>query len=106
MDVSLSSATVQWVVASISEQQQYTVLYGTDPTNLNTTIDPISSGDNPMATDLMFEQVLDGLMQGTTYYVQVESTFNIYTLYSDIISFETIEPGIIHSQSKISRVRM
>ena len=95
VDTTLNSTTIQWVVSAITTQQQYTVQYGTDPNNLSTSTDSITSTDDTSATDLMFAQSLDGLEQGTTYYVQVVSTFDSYTLTSNVISFTTLEPGII-----------
>lgn len=95
LNISLNSTTIQWVVASITELQQYRVLYGTDPSDLGTSTDPIYSTDSILETDLLFQQSLEDLLQGTTYYVQVEATFDIYTLTSEVISFTTLEPGTI-----------
>lgn len=93
-NITLDSAIIQFTVDAIFEQQQYTIRYGTDPSDLSTVIGPFSSPDPPQ-TNLTFEQALSGLLQGTTYYVQVSSTFGIYNLNSDIVSFTTLEPGII-----------
>lgn len=81
------------MVASISEQQQYTVSYGIDSSDLGMSTDPITSTDDILQTDLLFQQSLEDLQQGTIYYVQVVATYGIYTLTSDVISFTTLEPG-------------
>ena len=91
VNVTLNSTIIRWVVTQIYETQEYMVLYGTDPSNLGNSSGPLSSTDSP---DLMFQQILNDLSQGTTYYVQVVATFGIYTLTSDVISFTTLEPGI------------
>lgn len=95
LNITLNSTIIQWVVASITEQQQYTVSYGLDSSDLGITTDPIPSTDDVLQTNLIFQQSLEGLVQGTTYYVQVVATFGIYTLTSDVISFTTLEPGNI-----------
>lgn len=92
VNITLNSTTILWVVTSLSEQQQYTVLYGTDPSALEMSTDPLAS-DNTMDSDLMFQQNLNNLVQGTTYYVQVVATLGNFNLTSNVISFTTLEPG-------------
>ena len=96
MNITLNSAVVQWIVASIAEEQEYTLYYDTDPADLNSAGNR-SSGSDITVTDAVYELTLDGLTQGTMYYVQVVSTFGIYTLRSELVSFSTIEPGISYS---------
>ena len=87
---------MQWIVASIAEEQEYTLFYGTDPADLSS-VGNRSSGSDTTVTDAVYEFTLDDLTQGTMYYVQVVSTFSIYTLRSELVSFSTIEPGISYS---------
>ena len=91
MNTTLNSTTIQWVVAFIGDQQNYTVVYGTTEGNLEFSLDPITSAGSGMQT---YAVTLEGLAQGTTYYVQIVSTFGVHILTSDIISFRTLEPGL------------
>lgn len=95
LNITLNSTTIQWMVANITEQQNYTVLYGTDSSDLAMSTDPITFTDDTPQIDVLFQQSLENLLQGTTYYVQVVATFRIYRLTSDVISFTTLEPGNI-----------
>ena len=95
LDITLNSTTIQWVVSEIDETQTYTVQYGTSQSNLEFTAGPISSAVIGAGT---YSLPLVNLTQGTTYYVQVVSQFDIYTLTSDVISFTTLEPGLCKSQ--------
>ena len=90
MNVTLNTTTIQWTVLEIDEPQQYTVYYSSVPGVFDNSAGPVFSTDN---VDLMFQVSLEGLTQGTTYYVQVVATFGGYNLPSDIISFTTLEPG-------------
>ena len=90
VNITLNSATIQWIVSEIDEPQQYRVYYSTVPGIFENSIGPVFSADNP---DLMFQLSLENLTQGTTYYIQVVSTFGIYNIPSDVISFTTLEPG-------------
>ena len=78
--MSVTLNLTQWVVVFIGDQQNYTVMYGT---NLEFSLDVAGSGMQTYAV------TLEGLTQGTTYYVQIVSTFGIHVLTSDIISFQT-----------------
>jgi hypothetical protein len=91
LNITLNTTVIQWVVTTIDEPQNYTVQYGTDQTNLESTVGPIQSVGMEEQT---YQITLDNLEQGTTYYVQVVSVFGVYTLTSDMISFETLEPAI------------
>ena len=91
MDITLNSTTIQWSVTLVTEEQQYTVLYGIDPSDLGNSSDPVSSG---VGQELTFEVLLNGLLQGTTYYVRVVAELGDYTIMSDVISFTTLEPGV------------
>ena len=92
LNTTLNTTIIQWVVTDIDKPQNYTVQYGTSQTDLEFTVGPISSIGG---TDQTYQTNLESLVQGTTYYVQVVSEFGIYTLQSDIISFTTLEPGLL-----------
>ena len=93
LNINLTSATVQWVVDIIDGPQSYHVQFGTDETNMNNTISLGSIINSDGVAQQIYQVTLINLDQGTTYYVQVISTFENYTLTSDIVSFTTLEPG-------------
>lgn len=90
VNTTLTSTIIRWTVTSITEEQQYTVVYGTDAGDLSNSSESISSNDSP---ELTFQVALNGLSQGTMYYVRVVAEFGGYTFMSDVISFTTLEPG-------------
>jgi len=92
----MESARVTWTVASVTEQQQYYVLYGLDENNLNYSTDRISGNANTSLTDQTYSTTIQGLTSGTLYYVQVAAEFGSTILYSETISFRTIEPGTLN----------
>ena len=87
-NISLVSAIVTWAVPSISEQQEYYIQYGSSPQLLTITTDTVTSRPNTM----LYSLPLAGLNHSTNYYLQVVATFRDITLYSDIVSFRTLEP--------------
>ena len=84
------SASIQWVVTEIAEEQLYYVLYGTDQGNLQS-LDPVTSTGTG---EQSYSALLQNLLEGTTYYVQIVSEFGEYTLTSETITFTTLEPGM------------
>ena len=94
-DLTMESARVTWTVASVTEQQEYYVLYGLDENNLNYTTDRISGNANTSLTDQTYSTTIQGLTSGTLYYVQVVAEFGSTILYSETTSFRTIEPGTL-----------
>ena len=92
-DITSTSATITWTVASLSQQQEYYVDYGTDEDSLDQRSGTVMSSDNTSLTDQNYTVSLSGLTLGTTYYIQVVATVGVYTLQSDISSFTTPEEG-------------
>ena len=92
VNTTLNSTTIQWVVATVDEPQQYVVMYGNSSIDLSYATDPISSVGNQ--ANQIYQVEVSNLTQGTTYYVQVVSIFGSFSLTSSVISFTTLEPGI------------
>lgn len=91
----MESALVSWTVPSVTEQQEYYVLYGLDPSDLNYTTERIPGNANTSLTDQTYSTTIQGLTSGTLYYVQVVAEFGSVILNSEIMSFRTIEPGTL-----------
>ena len=94
-DITSSSATITWTVASLSQQQEYYVDYGTDEDTLDQRSTTVTSSADTTLTDQDYTVSLSGLTLGTTYYIQVVATFGDFTLESDISSFTTSDIGNI-----------
>ena len=84
---------ITWTVASLSQQQEYYIDYGTDEDSLDQRSGTVMSSDDTSLTDQNYTVSLSGLTVGTTHYIQVVATFGVYTLKSDISSFTTNEIG-------------
>lgn len=92
-DITNSSATATWTIPFVSTQQTYTLLYGYSPDTINITAGTVQGNPDTTLTNQNYSLEISGLDQATTYYVQVVSTFEIYTLYSDAVEFTTQESG-------------
>ena len=94
-DATLTSAVVSWRIPSFIVQEQYYVLYGTDPENLDQVTETISSLEDTTLVNSTYSISLQGLDEGTLYYVQVAAVYNeVFARYSEVIPFITKEPGI------------
>ena len=82
-------------MASISEQQEYYVDYGNDEGTLDQRSQRIDGSTNTTLTDYSYSISLSGLSFGTTYYYQVVTVLELFTLKSDVLSFITKVQGII-----------
>ena len=82
-------------MASLSQQQQYYVDYGTNEDVLGQSSGAVTSSDDTSLTNQNYSVSLSGLSLNTTYYIQVVATFGFSTLKSDISSFTTPEEGTI-----------
>jgi hypothetical protein len=92
-NVTLTSATVAWIIPSFLFQEEYIMEYGTDPFNLNLATDPIPSPSNTSLTNVMFSTTLSGLDDSTIYYCRVAAVYNeVFKRYSEIAYFRTKEP--------------
>ena len=71
------------------EQQAYTVRYGLEPNVLDLTWGLLISSQ---AENQTYSITVQGLTQGTDYYFRVSSTFGYSIIYSDLVSFTTLDP--------------
>ena len=82
-----SRSTVQWLVSSISyDQEYYVVQYGLSESNLNMSSSPITSGPNITRVNFLLSVELSDLMVGTTYYYRVTASNSAGTNSSTITS--------------------
>lgn len=87
------SALITWTVRSITEPQEYYVLYGLDRNDLSLTTNTTQGTTNTSLTNQTYSITLQDLTMGTEYYLQVIATYGTITLYSEITSFTTLEQG-------------
>ena len=92
-DITEESALVSWRVPSVPEPQEYYLSYGTNQNNLTYTTDRVQGNSN---ASQMYSISLQNLESGTVYYLVVVSEFGTTSLYSDIESFTTLEPGLLY----------
>lgn len=88
-DIDLNSVTVSWVVPSTPAFQQYTIQYGLEPNVFDLSSGLISSREG---INQQYSTTVDGLTQGTDYYLRVSSTFDYNVIYSDVVTFTTLDP--------------
>ena len=90
--ITTTSATVSWTIPLLVTQEQYYVVYGSDPNDLSQSSDPIPNFE--IETNAMYSITLQGLEPGVVYYTQVAAVFNeIFIRYSEVAVFITREPG-------------
>ena len=94
-NITMNSANVSWIVPSVTEPQEYYVLYGVNQIILNLTTDKVQGNSDTSLLNQSYSTILQDLDYGTTYYLLVVTEFGSTTLYSEMISFTTIEPGNI-----------
>lgn len=98
---STDSATVNWRIPSFTTQEEYYVLYGTDPTDLDRRTARISSSAVTSLTNQMFSLLIDGLDPGTVYYLRVVAVFDVLSKReSETIVIWTKENGNILSMKR------
>ena len=93
--ISFTSVTISWVVPYISTWQYYTIQYGIEPNAFNLSGGILYSPPDTSLTNQAYSVAVQGLTQGTVYYMRVSSTFSFNIIYSDMVSFRTLEPGNI-----------
>ena len=94
-------STVQWLMSSISyDQEYYVVQYGLSESNLNMNSSQSYSGKNIFRVNLLLSVELSDLMAGTTYYYRVTASNSAGTTSSVTQYFTTIS---IHENSMAMR---
>lgn len=97
-DTTINSAMVSWRIPTFETQEQYYILYGTDPDNLNQTTDSITSPLDTSVVNMTYDITLTELLSGTVYYVRVAAVFDeVFERYSETIPFITKEPRKFNS---------
>lgn len=91
-DLTLATATISWVVPSVPVWQQYSLIYGVESDNLNQSWGLLFSPVDTTLLNQEYSLTIQGLTQGTQYYLQVSSTFGYSVIYSDLVPFLTLEP--------------
>lgn len=90
-NIETQSVTVRWVVESVTEQQEYTVIYGLTPFNLDRTSAVVSGVADTTLTNQEYSVALTGLTDSTLYYFRVIATFGSINLMSELSSFRTLD---------------
>ena len=90
-DIQQTTVTVCWTVPSVTEQQQYTVTYGTDPADLNQMSGTVTGNADVTLTDQQYCVTLSGLQQSTLYHFKINITFGGLTIMTELSTFRTLE---------------
>lgn len=84
--------TVTWLVPYTPTFQQYSVIYGLEPGALDNSWGLVYSAPDVSVVNQTFSISVQGLTQGTDYYLRVSSTFGHNVIYSDLVAFTTLDP--------------
>lgn len=90
-NIQLTSVTVNWVVPSVTEQQQYRVAYGLDPQTLDQMSSVVPGVSDITLTDQEYSVNITGLTMSTNYYFRIVVTFGDQTIMSELSSFRTLD---------------
>ena len=90
-NIEATSVSVRWTVPSVTQQQRYRVLYGTDPQTLDQTSAIVIGAEDITLTDQEYSVDLTGLDISTLYYFQISITFGDVTIMTEISSFRTLD---------------
>lgn len=90
-NIETTSVTVRWVVPSITQQQQYRVVYGLDPQLLDQMSAVVTGVDDITLTDQEYSVDISGLSISTSYYFRISVMFGGLTIMSELSSFRTID---------------
>ena len=88
--ITSSSATIQWMLTdsyNVSLQNTFIVSYGVTPEQLNMSTPGVTA--NPMSQT--YSTQLNSLQPGTEYFYRIELRNRVYSVFTDISSFVTIE---------------
>ena len=91
-NTTITAVTLSWVVPYTPTLQHYSVVYGVQQNTLNQSWGLLNSSSNITQTNQEYNMTIEGLTQGTVYYVRVSSTFGYNRIYSEWTSFLTLEP--------------
>lgn len=92
-EITINSARISWRIPTLEEQEEYYVLYGTDPENLYQTTGSIVSSSDTSIINATYSLVVEGLESGRVYYAQVAAAFDIFERFSEATVFLTKAPG-------------
>ena len=98
--ITMSSAAVSWIVPSVTEPQEYYIIYGTNQNDLSLVTDRIRGDTDTSLENVAYSISLQNLDPGTKYYLAVVAEFGSTVLFSNITSFTTIELGIANELMK------
>lgn len=77
----------------MEEQEEYYVLYGKDPENLDQATGSIPSLSDTSIINSTYSLVVTGLESGVVYYAQVVAAFDVFERFSEATVFLTKAPG-------------
>ena len=97
-DITRSSASISFYVPRILQQENYTIQYSSDPFSFDKVSETRPSIANTSEVDAPYIIQLNSLSSATIYYYRVEATYDIiFTRYSEVGVFRTLEDGIATS---------
>lgn len=95
VNISSSSATVQWVVPYLAyTPEQYTVYYGTARERLNLRTTSMNSNTDISVSNTTYEISLQALTPNTVYYYQLHSENTHAETTTVVMMFMTSEAGM------------
>ena len=92
------------MVSSVTEQQQYQVVYGSAQILDQTSVILDGNSDTSL-TNQQYSVQLSGLEISTTYYFRVSATFSGMTISTEVNEFRTLDPrkNIVESTSQYTK---
>ena len=98
-----NSATVTWRIPSFATQEDYYVLYGSDPANLDRRTNPIPSVSDTTVINQVYELTVVGLDSSSVYHLRVVAVFDILSKrQSELVVIGTKDEGTLLYALKIS----
>ena len=95
VNVTASSATVQWVVPYLAyTREQYEVSYGTARSTLDQSMLVVDSETNSSASNITYSVFFQDLTPNSVYFFQVRSTNTQGEILSNILALTTLEAGM------------
>lgn len=90
-DIERTTVTICWTVPSVTQQQQYRVVYGVDPEELDQTSQIVTGDEDITLTNKQYCVSLSGLQRASLYHFRIVITFGEQTIMTELDTFRTLD---------------